>query len=86
MLSFLKIHFKEDSNRQSARTPHATYNHTTYFCGISWEYVTPLYRKDTTTDVWDIFAYMIGDLIFWFIYQRRPLGNFSFKRKCRRGR
>lgn len=37
--------------------------------GIFWEYITPLYRKDTITDVWDIGAYMFGGVIYWMIEQ-----------------
>ena len=37
-----------------------------FFCGLFWEYVTPLYRQ-TTSDVNDIFAYMLGGFIYWVI-------------------
>jgi len=36
-------------------------------CGVFWEYITPLFRSDTTSDMFDIVAYMCGGLIYWFI-------------------
>ncbi len=38
-----------------------------FLCGIFWEFVTPLYRKDTTTDILDIIAYMVGGAIYWIM-------------------
>jgi hypothetical protein len=43
----------------------------TLFCGLLWEYVTPFYRKDTTSDLLDIIAYMLGGLLFWFVFGGR---------------
>lgn len=45
----------------------------TLICGILWEYITPLYRSDTTSDIYDIGAYMLGGLIYWYL-----LGGRSF--------
>ena len=39
----------------------------TLICGILWEYITPLYRADTTSDIYDIGAYMFGGLIYWYL-------------------
>ena len=44
-------------------------------CGIMWEYLTPLYRHDTTSDPWDILAYMLGALCFWHIFKGYSLLN-----------
>ena len=45
------------------------------FIGILWEYVTPLYRSDTTTDVFDIFAYLSGALLFWYVFGGKVLNS-----------
>ena len=37
------------------------------FAGLYWEYLTPLFRKDTVSDIWDIVAYMTGGIIYWLI-------------------
>ena len=39
-----------------------------FFCGLFWEFVTPLYRQ-TISDVNDIFAYMLGGFIYWVIFK-----------------
>lgn len=36
-------------------------------CGVFWEYVTPLYRKDSVSDIFDIVAYVVGGILFWKI-------------------
>lgn len=38
-----------------------------FFSGLFWEYVTPVFRSDTVGDFFDIFAYMLGGLIYWKI-------------------
>lgn len=35
--------------------------------GFFWEYVTPMFRANTVSDIWDIFAYMIGGVSYWLI-------------------
>ena len=40
------------------------------FCGIFWEYITPLYRKNTISDVWDVLSYMIGGFLYWLIIKK----------------
>ena len=34
------------------------------FCGLFWEYVTPLYRQ-TVSDILDVFAYVLGGCVYW---------------------
>ena len=41
-------------------------------CGLFWEFITPLFRKNTVTDGWDIVAYLTGGLIYHFIMKRVP--------------
>ncbi|WP_329385511.1 hypothetical protein [Anaerofustis butyriciformans] len=38
-----------------------------FICGVFWEYITPIYRVDTVSDIWDIAAYMIGGILYWLI-------------------
>lgn len=38
-----------------------------FFCGIFWEYITPLFRSDTVSDPVDIAAYMAGGLVYMLI-------------------
>lgn len=38
-----------------------------FVCGLFWEFVTPLYRRDVTADLLDIIAYMFGGMCFWMI-------------------
>jgi len=40
------------------------------FCGIFWEFITPFYRVDTISDIWDIFAYMLGGLLYWIVIRK----------------
>lgn len=40
-----------------------------FIAGLFWEYITPLFRSNTTTDIWDIVAYLIGGFIYWLIYK-----------------
>lgn len=44
-------------------------------CGILWEYVTPFYRKDTVSDPIDLFAYIFGALLFWYVFDGNSLIN-----------
>ena len=34
-------------------------------CGIVWEYITPLFRKNTVSDIVDIFVYMFSGVTYW---------------------
>ncbi len=49
----------------------------TLLCGLFWEYVTPLYRPATVSDPFDLVAYLLGGIIFWFVCRGRknPLIN-----------
>lgn len=38
--------------------------------GLFWEYVTPVFRTDTVTDMWDIVAYLMGGFIYWIIVKK----------------
>lgn len=35
--------------------------------GLFWEYVTPLFRKNTTSDFFDLLAYLFGGFLYWII-------------------
>ena len=41
--------------------------------GVFWEYITPLFRKNTTTDFWDLLAYLSGGLLYWIILKKGVL-------------
>ena len=45
-------------------------------CGTIWEYVTPLFRKNTVSDIGDIVAYMIGGIVYWLINKILIKRNF----------
>ena len=34
-------------------------------CGLFWEIITPLFRKNSVGDVWDIVAYESGGIIYY---------------------
>lgn len=36
-------------------------------CGLFWEYITPLFRADTVSDIWDVAAYIGGGMLYWGI-------------------
>ena len=36
-------------------------------CGIFWEYITPLFRKNTISDYYDLLAYTTGGFLYWVI-------------------
>ena len=40
-----------------------------FVCGIFWEVITPLYRKGSVCDLWDIVAYLCGGLLYFCIYK-----------------
>lgn len=43
-----------------------------YLClvGLFWEYITPLYNQNSTSDPFDILAYMIGGLVYFVIIKK----------------
>lgn len=50
-----------------------------FFSGLFWEYVTPIFRENTVSDVWDILAYMMGGFLYWLIARKEQNGS---KEKC----
>ena len=36
------------------------------FCGVCWELITPLFVQSSTGDIWDVAAYILGMLTYWF--------------------
>ena len=41
-----------------------------FFAGLFWEYVTPLFRENTISDIWDVFAYMMGGFLYWILTRK----------------
>lgn len=39
-------------------------------CGLFWEIVTPIYRKNTVGDFWDIIAYLFGGFWYWILIKK----------------
>ena len=44
-----------------------------FVCGLVWEFIAPLIREDTVTDLFDFGAYILGGCIYWCIDQNRML-------------
>ena len=40
-------------------------------CAFFWEVVTPLFRKSTVADFWDVIAYVCGGILYWLILKNR---------------
>lgn len=38
-----------------------------FICGLFWEYLTPIIRTNTVSDIFDILAYLSGGIVFWLI-------------------
>ena len=38
--------------------------------GLFWEYVTPLFRENTVSDIWDVVAYMMGGFLYWILTRK----------------
>ncbi len=36
-------------------------------CGLLWEYIFPLFWEHGTSDYLDVFAYLIGGIVYWCI-------------------
>lgn len=47
-------------------------------CGLFWEYVTPMYLSSSTSDLADLFAYLLGGFIYWCLFR------FLFVKKNRK--
>ena len=52
-------------------------------CGIFWEYITPLYRSNTVSDIFDIVAYMGGGFLYWLIIRKSEYDTKKCKRSTR---
>lgn len=37
-------------------------------CGLFWEFVIPIIRRNRTSDYVDIIAYLIGGFVYWIIW------------------
>ncbi len=35
------------------------------FCGLFWEFITPIYRENSVSDIYDIYAYILGGIMYW---------------------
>ncbi|WP_172369514.1 hypothetical protein [Sporosarcina jiandibaonis] len=38
-----------------------------FFCGMFWEYITPLYIFYSISDPYDVAAYMFGGFCYWIL-------------------
>lgn len=45
-----------------------------FFAGLFWEYVTPIFRTNTISDIWDVLAYMIGGFAYWLLVRKEQNG------------
>lgn len=50
-----------------------------FFSGLFWEYVTPIFRTNTISDIWDVLAYMIGGFLYWLLVRKEQNGC---KKEC----
>lgn len=41
-----------------------------FFAGLFWEYVTPIFRENTVSDIWDVVAYMMGGFLYWILTRK----------------
>lgn len=47
-------------------------------CGFVWEYLAPVFRSDTFTDLFDFGAYIFGGFIYWLLVRgKKPFWNTS---------
>ena len=54
---------------------------TAFLCGLFWEFITPLYKKNSTSDWLDILAYILGASSYIIIIKILSLGDRNFKAK-----
>lgn len=47
----------------------------TFLCGLFWEYITPIYRKESVCDPIDIICYLFGGTMFWYLFKGKTLLN-----------
>ena len=38
-----------------------------FLCGFIWEFIAPLFKKNSVTDLWDLLCYCIGGMLYWII-------------------
>ena len=44
-------------------------------CGVVWEVITPLFMHSSVGDVWDVVAYILGMLTYWFFGRKLGFKN-----------
>lgn len=49
--------------------------------GTFWEYITPIYKSDSTSDIIDVICYVLGAISYKFIYSFILL-RYKKRRKC----
>lgn len=38
-----------------------------FSCGLVWEFVAPLVKENSVTDIWDLVCYCVGGVLYWII-------------------
>jgi hypothetical protein len=38
-----------------------------FLCGMFWEFVVPIFKKNSVSDWWDVLSYMVGAEAYWGI-------------------
>ena len=51
--------------------------------GIFWEYITPLYKTNSTSDPIDILAYMLGGFVYWSIIKNIKITKIKNVKKLK---
>ena len=46
-----------------------------FILGIIWEYITPMYKADSVSDILDIVCYIFGGTIYYIIYNKNKKFN-----------
>lgn len=44
-----------------------------FSCGVFWEFITPIYRADTVSDIFDVLAYMVGGILYWLLVRKEKI-------------
>ena len=46
-----------------------------FLCGMFWEFVVPIFKKDSVSDWWDVLSYMVGAEVYrgivFLVYGRK---------------
>lgn len=53
-----------------------------FLAGVFWEYITPLYRKNSVSDWLDVFAYVVGGITYCFIVKMIEFIKRGGKNAC----